>query len=135
MLIHKSTRYFWEKSFEDAEDKFGMVELLLWGQGKKYFMRFKKTVTKGLVASDSTTSIATLREITENYFKLTLEKFKNWSFKNFAVRYQVNYLQQNLHKPVGEGCRVCREAPGDQQLFRLFPRTWLQYPFNWRRFN
>ena len=38
-----------------------MVELLLAGQDKEDFMRFKKTVTKGLVASDSTTSIATPR--------------------------------------------------------------------------
>ena len=38
-----------------------MVELLLGGQGKKDFMRFKKTVTKGVVASDSTTSIAAPR--------------------------------------------------------------------------
>ena len=40
-----------------SEAKFGMVELLLGGQGKQDFMRFKKTVTEGLVASDSTTSI------------------------------------------------------------------------------
>ena len=48
-----------KKSCEDAEAAFGMVELLLGGQGKKYFMRFKETMTEGLVASDSTVSIAT----------------------------------------------------------------------------
>ena len=78
-----------------------MVEVLLGSQGKKDFMRFKKTVTEGLVASDSTTSIATPRGIREDSFKLTLDKFKNQAFKDFAARHQVNYLQQNLHKPVG----------------------------------
>ena len=92
-----------------------MVELLLGGQGKKNFMRFKKAVTKSLVASDSTTSIATPRGITEDSFKLTLDKFKKQAFKDFAARHQVNYLQQNLHKPMGGDCQgVCREAPGDQ---------------------
>ena len=43
-----------------------MVKLLLGGQGKKDFMRFKKVVTKGLVASDSTISIAASRGITED---------------------------------------------------------------------
>ena len=33
---------FEKKPCEDAEAKFGMVELLLGGQGKKDFMRFKK---------------------------------------------------------------------------------------------
>ena len=46
-------------------------------------MRFKKTATKGLVASDSTTSIATPRGITEDSFKLMLDKFKNQVFKDF----------------------------------------------------
>ena len=60
---------FETKPCEDAEAKFGMVELLLGGQGKKKdFMRFKKTVTQGLVASDSTSSIVTPREITERFF-------------------------------------------------------------------
>ena len=60
-------------------------------------MRFKKTVTKGLVVgSDSTTSIAAPRGITEDSFKLTLEKFKD-----FGARHQVNYLLQNLRKPTG----------------------------------
>ena len=61
---------FEKKPCEDAEAKVGMVELLLGGQGKKDFMRFKKAVTKGLVASDSTTSIAAPRGITEYSFKL-----------------------------------------------------------------
>ena len=77
------------------------MELLLGVQGKKDFMRFKKVVTKGLVASDSTTSIAAPRGITEDSFKLTLDKFKNQAFKDFAARHQVNYLWQNLRKPVG----------------------------------
>ena len=92
---------------EDAEAKFGMAELLLGGQGKKDFMRFKKTVTKGLVASDSTTSIVTPRGITEYSFKLTLDKFKNKAFKDFVARHQVNYLWQNLQKPVGVTARAC----------------------------
>ena len=70
-------------------------------------MRFKKTVTKGLVASDSTTSIATLRGITEDSFKLTLDKFKNQAFKVFAARHQVNHQWQNLRKPVGVTTRAC----------------------------
>ncbi len=44
---------FEKKPCEDAEAKFGMVELLLGGQGKKDFMTFKKTVTEGLVVSDT----------------------------------------------------------------------------------
>ena len=67
-----------------------MVELLLGGQGKQDFMRFKKAVTKGLVASDSTASIVAPRGITEDSFK-----------------YQVNYLRQNLRKPVGVTARAC----------------------------
>ena len=39
-------------------------------------MRIKKTVTEGLVAADSTTSVATPRGITEDSFKLTLENLK-----------------------------------------------------------
>ena len=39
-----------------------MVELLLGGQGKKDFMRFKKTVIEGLVVSD--TGIAAPRGVT-----------------------------------------------------------------------
>ena len=91
---------FEKKPCEDAEAKFGMVELLLGGQGKKDFMRFKKVVTKGLVASDSTTGIAAPRGITEDSFKLTLDKFKIQAFKDFAARHQVYYLRQNLRKPV-----------------------------------
>ena len=70
-------------------------------------MRFKKVVTKGLVASDSTTSIAAPRGITEDSFKLTLDKFKNQAFKDFASRQQVNYLRQNLRKPVRVTARAC----------------------------
>ena len=79
-----------------------MVELLLGGQGEKDFMKFKKTVTKGLVASDSTNSIAETRGITEDSFKLTLDKFKD-----FAAKHQVNHLPQNLRKPVGVTTRAC----------------------------
>ena len=60
-------------------------------------MRFKKTVTKDLVASDSTTSIATPRGITEDSFQLMLDNFMNQALKDFAARHQVNYLRQNLH--------------------------------------
>ena len=98
---------FEKKPCEDAESKFGVVELLLGGQGRKDFMRIKKTVTEGLVASDSTTSVATPRGITEESFKMTLENFKNQAFKDFAARHQVNYLRQNLRKPVGVTARAC----------------------------
>ena len=40
---------FEKKPCEDAEVKFGMVELLLGCQGKKDFMRLKKTVAEALV--------------------------------------------------------------------------------------
>ena len=81
-----------KKNCEDEEATFGMVELLLGGQDKKDFMRFKKAITKGLVASNTTTSIKSPREITENSFKLTLDKLKNQAFKDFVARHQVNYL-------------------------------------------
>ena len=55
-------------------------------------MIFRKTVIKGLVASDSTTSIATSRRIIEDSFKMAFDKFKNHAFKDFAARHQVNYL-------------------------------------------
>ena len=55
---------------EDTEAKIGMVELLLEGQCKKDFMRFKKTVTKCLVASDSIVSIAAPKGIIEDTFML-----------------------------------------------------------------
>ena len=70
-------------------------------------MRFKKVVTEGLVASDSTTSIAAPRGITDDSFKLMLDKLKNQAFKDFAARHQVNYLRQNLRKPVGVTARAC----------------------------
>ena len=60
----------------------------------------KNAVTKGLVASDRTTNIATPRGITEDSFKMMLDKFKNQAFKDFAARHQVNYLHQNLCKLV-----------------------------------
>ena len=69
-----------------------MVEILLGVQGKTDFIRFKKTVTKGLVASDSTTSIVTSRGITKDSFKMILNKFKNQAFKDFTARHQVKYL-------------------------------------------
>ena len=84
-----------------------MEELLLWGQGKKDFMRFKKTLTKGLIASDSTANVTNPRWIIENSFKLMLEKLKNQAFKNFAAWHQVNYLQQNLRKLLGATAMAC----------------------------
>ena len=62
-------------------------------------MRFKKTVTKGLVASDSTVSIAAPRAITEDSFELTLDNFKSKASKNFAARYKVNYLGRIYTSP------------------------------------
>ena len=59
--MQNSRRAFLEKPCGDDEVKFGMVELLLGGQDKKGFMRFKKTVNKGLVASDSSVSIVAPR--------------------------------------------------------------------------
>ena len=99
-----------------VEAIFGMIELLYRGQGKKDFMRFKKTVTKALVASDSITSIATSWRISWDSFKSMLDKFNIEVFKDCGTRHQLNYLYQNLHKPGGGGDRqgVCREAPGDQ---------------------
>ena len=92
-------------------------------------MRFKKAVTKGLVAFDSTTSIATPRGITEYSFKLMLDKFKNQAFKDFAARHQVNYLRQISTQARGGDCQgVRQEAPGDQQLFGVFPGTGLKCP-------
>ena len=78
-----------------------MVEVLLGGQDKKDFIRFKKTVTKGLVASDSTATIVFPRGSIEDSFKLMLDKFENQAFKDFAARHQINYLGQNLRKPMG----------------------------------
>ena len=44
-----------------------MVEILLGGQGKKDFIRFKKTVTKSLITSDSTSNLAPLRGNIEDF--------------------------------------------------------------------
>ena len=57
-----------------------MLELLLGGQGKKDFMRFKKTMTEGLVVSD--TGIAATRGVTEDSLKMTLEQFKGLAFND-----------------------------------------------------
>ena len=92
--------FFEKKNCQDAETKFGMMELLLGGQCKKDFKIFKNTLTGDLVASDGTISIATPRKITEDSFKMLLEKFKNQAFKDFVARHQV-HLWQNLFKPVG----------------------------------
>ena len=101
MLVHNPTRFFEKVSCEDGEAKFGMVELLLGGQGKKDFMRFKKTVINGSIAPHSTANITTPREIIEDSFKLMLDMFKNKALKDFVASHQVNYLQQNLRKLVG----------------------------------
>ena len=107
-----------------------MVDLLLGGQGKEDFMRFKKTVTKVLVASDSPASIVTPRGITEDSFEIMSDNFKNQAFKDFAARYQVNYLWQNLHMQAHRGdCWVMRrETPGSQLLFGVCPKTRLECP-------
>ncbi len=78
-----------KKPCEDAEAKFGMMEQLLGGQGKKDFMRFKKTVTEDLVVSD--TGIAAPRGVTEYCLKMALDKFKGMVFKDFASSLQVYY--------------------------------------------
>ena len=69
-------------------------------------MKFKKTVTKALITSDSTVSIAVPRGIIEDSIELMLDKFKNKAVKEFVVRLQVNYLQQKLHKPVRATTRI-----------------------------
>ena len=48
-------------------------------------------MTKGLEVSE--TSIAAPRGITEDSFKMTLDQFKDHTFKNFAARHQVHYLR------------------------------------------
>ena len=69
------------------------MKVLIRGQGKKDFMRFKKTVTEDLVASDSTASIVVPKGIIEDSFKMILDKFKYKAFKDFAARHRVNYLR------------------------------------------
>ena len=79
-------------------------------------------MTEGLVALDSTTSIAAPRVITEDSFKLKLDKFKNQAFKDFAARHQINYLQQNLRKPVGVTARACTGRPQEiSNYLEYFP--------------
>ena len=46
-------KIFEKKNCKDAEAKLSMVEIILEGQGKNDFMRFKKTLTGGLVVSDT----------------------------------------------------------------------------------
>ena len=87
-----------EKHYKDIEAKFDMVELLFGGQGKKEFMRLKKTVTNCFEASDNTASIATPRGLTEDSSTMILDKFKNQAFKDFVAMHEVNFLWQNLHK-------------------------------------
>ena len=92
------------------------------------FSGFESPTTSAFDCRDDV-GIAAPRGITEDSFKLMLEKFKNQAFKEFAARYQVNYLWQNLRKPVGGDYQgVRREAPGDQQLFGVFPGTGLKCP-------
>ena len=74
-------------------------------------MRFMKTVTKGLVPSDSTASIETPNRNHRRSSKIMWEKFKNRAFKYFAARHTVNYLQQNLHKLAGVTARACAGRP------------------------
>ena len=81
------------------------------GNSKKDLTIFKKTVTKGLVTSDVTTGIATLGGITEYSFEITLDKFKNYVFMDFANKDQLNNLQQNLCKFIGINQGVHWEAP------------------------
>ena len=82
--------------------------------------KVKKTVTEGLVASDSTTSIAAPRGITEDSFKLTLDKFKNQAFKRSSIQGLCCQTSSKLStaestQARGGDCQgVCREAPGDQ---------------------
>ena len=85
-----------------------MLELLLRAQSRKALMRFKQTVTKQLVASNSTDSIASPRKMTKDSFTMMFYKFENQAFKDFAARHQVTYLSLNLHKFVDETTSACQ---------------------------
>ena len=117
------------KPFGNSETKFDIVELLLGGQGKKDFIQSKKTVTKSLVASDRIVTIASLRGIAEDSSKMTLNKFKNQAFKEFVAMHQVNYLWQNLCKPVGKINRACTGRHQDiSNYLECFPGPYLNVP-------
>ena len=94
---------FAKKPCEDAETKFNITELLLTGQAKRNFLQFKKEI----MSKDPETGLEFDRGVTEETFKETLEKFRDFSFKKGAARYQVQYLRQNLRKPKEVSVRAC----------------------------
>ena len=76
-----------------------------WRPRKARLREVQKTVTEELVLLD--TGIASPSGVIEDYLKMTLDQFKGLGLKVFAARHQVNYLRQNMHKPVGVTARVC----------------------------
>ena len=76
-----------------------------WRPRKARLREVQKTVTEELVLLD--TGIASPSGVIEDYLKITLDQFKGLGLKVFAARHQVNYLRQNMHKPVGVTARVC----------------------------
>ena len=94
---------FVKKPCDDAETKFNITELLLTGQAKRNFLQFKKEI----MSKDPETGLEFDRGVTDETFKETLEKFRDFSFKKGAARYQVQYLRQNLRKPREVSVRAC----------------------------
>ena len=54
----------------------------------------------------------------EDPCKLTLDKFKDQAFKNFAAKRQVNYPWQNLHKHMQVNTRTC-EGRGSSKVVSI----------------
>ena len=92
-----------KKPCESPEAKFTLTELLLVGQGQSTFKECKREVCINPISSTD----PTVRGVTEESYKMTMEKFKAKAFKKFAARRQVAYLRNNLRKPLAVSVRSC----------------------------
>ena len=78
-----------KKPCDDAGTKVNITELLLTCQAKRIFLQFKNEI----MSKEPETGLEVDQGLTEETFKETLERSRDFSFKKGATRYQVQYLR------------------------------------------
>ena len=81
------------------------------------------------MSKDPETGLEIDRGVTDEIFQETLEKLRDFSFKEGAARYQVQYLSQILRKPRGVSERACASRLQEiNGYLRRFPGLDLNSP-------
>ena len=83
-----------QKSYEDAQAKFTLSEVLLDIQGLRIFLQLKTAVTKNILVGDA----QVLMGVMEEGYRMSIEKLKTTSFKKYVARYQVSYLRETIQR-------------------------------------